>query len=257
MTLNPKKLSIIIPCMNEEKGLGKVLSSIPYGVLEKLNLRTETIVIDNNSTDNTVKVAKKYNAVIIKERRKGKGNALLAGFNAVSNNSDFVVMLDGDNTYKSKEILRMLEPLMSGFCDCVIGTRLGGKTKVNSLKLSNRIVNWGFTFLVRQFYGANITDVLSGYYSWKKEVVDKLKLYLKADGFEVEMDMVTKMKKLGYEMYSVPITYDEREGETKIEAIKDGLRILYTFFINLSWKPGRKTNNETSVPSAFNLDSSV
>lgn len=257
MTLNPKKLSIIIPCMNEERGVGKVLSSIPYQLLEKLNFVTETIVIDNNSTDNTVHVARKYNAIVIKERNSGKGNAILAGFNAVSNDSDYVVMLDGDNTYKSREMLRMIEPLMSGFCEVVIGTRLGGKTKTNSLKLRNRIVNWGFTFLVRQFYGANITDVLSGYYAWKKDVIDKLKPYLQANGFEVEMDMVTKMKKLGFEMYSVPITYDMREGESKIQSVSDGLRILFTFFINLSWRPGKKNNKETSLNPYLGLENSL
>ncbi len=257
MILNPKKLSIIIPCMNEERGVGKVLSSIPYELLEKLNFQTETIVIDNNSTDDTVKVARKHNVTVIKERNKGKGNAIVAGFKAVSDDSDYVVMLDGDNTYKSREILRMIEPLMSGFCEVVVGTRLGGKTKTNSLKLTNRIVNWGFTFLVRQFYGANITDVLSGYYAWKKEVIVKLMPHLEANGFEVEMDMVTKMKKLGFEMYSVPITYDQREGESKIQSISDGLRILFTFFINLSWKPGRKNRKNPSINPTLGFDNSL
>ena len=112
--------------------------------------------------------------------------------------------------------------------------------KKDSITFQNRIANWGYTFLVRQFYKANITDVLSGYFAWKKEVIDKLKPYLKSEGFAIEMEMITKMKKLGFEMYSVPITYSERACETKIDSIKDGIRILSIFVKNLRWSAKKK-----------------
>jgi dolichol-phosphate hexosyltransferase len=197
-------------------------------------------LINNNSTDKTVKVALERKVRVIDEFKKGKGYAVLAGFNAVDIDTSYVVMLDGDNTYKTKEILRLIEPLMHDFCDVVIGSRLGGKIRKNSLRFRNRLANWIYTFLVRQFYQANITDVLSGYFAWKKEVIDDLKKYLDAEGFEIEMDMITKMKKLGYQMYSVPITYDEREGLTKVQALNDGIRVLRTFFKNLNWSPKKR-----------------
>ncbi|HEX8965190.1 MAG TPA: glycosyltransferase family 2 protein [Patescibacteria group bacterium] len=235
-----KKITILIPCHNEEKGIGTVIDTIPLRFLKRMGYITEVIVINNNSTDRTAHVAMKRKVRVIVEEKKGKGHAIITGFNAVSPDTKFIVMLDGDNTYKSTEIPRLIEPLMSNFCDVVIGSRLGGKMKKNSLKIQNRIVNWGYTFLVRQFYRTNITDVLSGYFAWKKEVLDILIPHLISEGFEIEMEMLTKMEKLGFEVYSVPITYDQREGHTKIEALKDGLRILKVFFRNLLWTPTPK-----------------
>jgi glycosyltransferase involved in cell wall biosynthesis len=232
-----QKITILIPCHNEERGIARVIDGVPLRLLKRLGYRTEVIVINNNSTDRTVEIVHKKNATVIHEEKKGKGHAIKTGFSAVSDDTTFVVMLDGDNTYKTKEILRLIEPLMSNFCDVVIGSRLSGKMKKNSLKFQNRVANWAYTFLVRQFYRTNITDVLSGYFAWKKEAIDKLAPHLESEGFEIEMEMITKMEKLGFEVYSVPITYDERAGQTKIEAIKDGIKILTMFVKNLNWSP--------------------
>jgi glycosyltransferase involved in cell wall biosynthesis len=232
-----KKITVLIPCYNEEKGLGKVIDDIPVVRLKELGYLTEIIVIDNNSTDRTKRVARSRNVRIIHEGMKGKGNAMRTGFLAVSNDSKFVVMLDGDNTYKGREILRMIEPLESNFCDVVIGSRLSGKMAHGSFKRRNRAANWFYTFLVRQIYRANVTDVLSGYFAWKKDVVVKLLPHIRSRGFAIEMEMITKMVLLGCSIYSVPITYDKREGESKLESVRDGIRILGLLFVNFVWKP--------------------
>lgn len=232
-----KKVTIIIPCYNEEKGIGKVIDSIPVHKLEKNNYITEIIVIDNNSTDKTAEVAKSRNIRLIKETRKGKGIAIQTGFDHVTEDTNYIVMLDGDNTYKGSEIIRMLEPLESKFSDVVVGSRLNGKLKRGSLIFQNRVANWAYTFLVRHFYNANTTDVLSGYYAWKKEVVDAVKPYITSTGFSIEMEMTIKLVRMGYEICSVPITYDRREGFTKVETIKDGLLVLHMFAKNFFWKP--------------------
>ena len=90
---------------------------------------------------------------------------------------------------------------------------------------------------MRCFYGANVTDVLSGYFAWRADVILKMREHLQSDGFSIEMEMVSKMVKLDYSIYSVPITYKIREGETKLESIKDGVRIMFTFYRNLFWSP--------------------
>lgn len=234
------KIAILIPCHNEEKGIGTVIDTIPLRFLKRIGFITEIIVINNNSTDRTAQIAEKRGVRVVVETKRGKGNAILTGFRSISEDTSYIIMLDGDNTYKSKEIPRLIEPLMNDFCDVVIGSRLSGKMKKNSLRTRNRIVNWFYTFIVRHFYRANTTDVLSGFFGWKKEVIDKLIPHLDAEGFEIEMEMITKMTRLGFEMYSVPITYDLREGETKIEAIRDGLRILVVFFKNMTWSPNPK-----------------
>lgn len=245
-----KKVTIIIPCYNEEKGIGKVIDSIPVHKLEKNNYITEIIVIDNNSTDKTAEVARSRNVRLIKEARKGKGVAIQTGFDHVTDDTKYIVMLDGDNTYKGSEIIRMIEPLESKFSDVVVGSRLNGKLKRGSLIFQNRVANWAYTFLVRHFYNANTTDVLSGYYAWKKEVVDAVKPYITSTGFSIEMEMTIKLVRMGYEICSVPITYDRREGFTKVETIKDGLLVLHMFAKNFFWKPkAKKAKNKIAIES--------
>jgi dolichol-phosphate mannosyltransferase len=250
-----EKITILIPCHNEEQGIAKVIDTIPYHTLEKHGFESKVIVIDNNSSDRTREIAESKGAHVIFEPAKGKGNAMRKAFNCIDSDTAYVVMLDGDNTYDAREMLRLIEPLTNGFCDVVIGSRLGGKVTKNAFKTQNRIANWIYTFLVRSFYCANITDVLSGYFAWRRDVIVEMRDHLKSDGFSIEMEMISKLVKLNYSIYSVPITYNIREGETKIESIKDGLKILFTFYSNLFWYPSkesvaRKYNNQKVI---FNI----
>ena len=237
--MKKEKVAVLIPCHNEEQGIGKVMDTIPYALLDKQGFETTVIVIDNNSSDRTAEIAASKGAHVIFEEAKGKGNAMRKAFNSIDNDTTYVVMLDGDNTYDAREMLRLIEPLSSGFCDIVVGSRLGGKVTKNAFKTQNRLANWVYTFLVRCFYSANITDVLSGYFAWRADVIVEMREHLQSDGFSIEMEMISKLVKLGYSIYSVPISYNIREGETKIESIKDGLKILSTFSHNLFWSPAK------------------
>lgn len=241
-----KKITVLIPCHNEEEGIAHVIEGIPFKQLKHLGLTVDIIVIDNNSTDNTAKIARRLGAMVIHEPKTGKGNAMRTAFNSISSDTDYVVMMDGDNTYKAGEIPRLIEPLMCDFCDVVVGSRLGGKTIKDSLKFQNRVVNWGFAFLARQFYKVNVTDVLSGFFAWKKDAIDIISPQLSSEGFSVEMELITKTAKLGLEMYSVPITYDVRKGETKINPFRDGLIILMVLGKNIFWKPAVMSKGKTS-----------
>jgi len=248
-----EKIAILIPCYNEEQGIAKVLDSIPHHALDKHGFEAKVIVIDNNSSDRTAEVAKSKGADVIFEPAKGKGNAIRSGFRHIDRDTAYVLMLDGDNTYDAREMLRLIEPLTNDFCDVVVGSRLGGKIIKKSFKAQNHLANWTYTFLVRCFYGANVTDVLSGYFAWRGDVIVKMRDHLQSDGFSIEMEMISKMVKLGYSIYSVPITYNIREGETKIESIKDGLKILFTFSHNLFWSPakastGKKSKKDQHIP---------
>ena len=231
-----KIITVVIPCFNEEKGIGKVIEAIPIDKLKALGFNTQVLVIDNNCTDKTVEIARSKGATIITEPIKGKGKAILAAFNNIDEKTDIVVMLDGDNTYQSSEMIRLIEPIDNGFCDVVIGTRLGGKINSGSMSFFNRIGNWSFTFLVRLAYHGNITDVCTGYFAWKGEVVKELSKYILSDGFAIEMEMITKMVRMGYQIYSVPITYNRSEKSSSLHPVSDGAKILGTWFRNLSWK---------------------
>ncbi len=231
-----KKITVLIPCYNEEKGIGKVIDGVPIKKSADLGFQTEIIVINNNSSDQTIKIANDKGAKIVSEKKQGKGNALKTGFRNVSMDTDYVVMLDGDNTYKSEEILRLIEPLENDFCDVIVGSRLEGKLNNYSLSSSHRLANWFFTFLIRRLYLVNTTDTCTGYFAWKKKVVDDLVPHLKSKGFAIEVEMITKMAKLGYRIYSVPITYDKREGDSKLSPYLDGIKIILILFKNLAWK---------------------
>jgi glycosyltransferase involved in cell wall biosynthesis len=232
-----KKISVMVPCYNEEKGIGAVIDQIPRDKLKALGYEVDVLVVNNNSSDSTVEVARTKGVRVIDEFRQGKGCAIAAGFRNISDDTDIVVMLDGDNSYLSREMLRMIEPLDSDFCDVIIGTRLGGKMSDESMAFFNRAGNWLFTFLVRVGYSGNVTDVCTGYFAWKKHVVDELVNHIESNGFSVEMDMVTKMARLKYQIYSVPISYENRAGSSSLRPVKDGSTILYTWLKNLFWKP--------------------
>ena len=161
------------------------------------------------------------------------------GFANISKDTDFVVMLDGDNTYKSHEILRLIEPLENDFCDVIVGSRLEGRMRGHAMSTSHRLANWFFTFITRHFYGANVTDTCTGYFAWKADVIRNLNGHIKSPGFAIEAEMITKMARLGYKIFSVPITFDPRCGDSKLAPVGDGLKITGMLIKNFYWKPGK------------------
>lgn len=236
-----KKIVVLIPCHNEANGIGSVLKKFPWDKINSNHMSATIIVIDNASTDGTAEVALAHGAQVIHEPKKGKGNAMRTGFRALPKDTDYVVMLDGDDTYDSREIMRMIEPLDSNFCNVVIGSRLGGKMHDGAMRTLNRAGNWFFTHMVRIHYRVNVTDVLTGYYAWKKQSIDELHPHLTSDGFAIEMEMITKMAKLGHEIYSVPISYTPRSGATNLRPIYDGRRIFRMYIRSLWWNSNKKS----------------
>jgi dolichol-phosphate mannosyltransferase len=232
-----KKVTAVIPCYNEADGIANVIRSFPQRQLKAHGYTLEILVVDNNSTDGTAEVAAAAGARVIHESKKGKGNAIRTGFASISPDTDFVVMLDGDDTYRPQEVIRLLEPLASGFCNVVIGSRLGGRISDGSMKAFNRFGNWTYSHLVRYSFRVNVTDVLTGYFAWTKSVIDDLHPHLESDGFAIEMEMITKMARLGHEIYSVPISYHSRAGSSSLQPIQDGARIMHMYLKNLAWKP--------------------
>jgi dolichol-phosphate mannosyltransferase len=232
-----KKITVLIPCYNEEGGIGSVISGFKAVAETVQGYSFEIIAIDNNSKDKTTEVAERHGATVLFESKKGKGNAMRSGFARVSDDTDYVVMLDGDHTYRPAEVMRLIEPLDSGFCTVILGSRLYGKMHHDSMKLFNYLGNKLFTFLSRTIYGVQATDVLTGYYAWKAESVKKMLPHLTSDGFTIEIEMVTKMAKLGEQIFSVPVSYDARAGESNLKPVSDGIKIMRVLLGNVFWKP--------------------
>ncbi|MDB5238937.1 MAG: glycosyl transferase family 2 [Candidatus Parcubacteria bacterium] len=232
-----KKVSVLIPCYNEVGGIANVIKSFPFEKALSQGFLFDIIVIDNNSTDQTADIARAHGATVLFEPMKGKGNAMKRGFYSIPTDTDYVVMLDGDDTYRPEEILRLIEPLHSDFCDVVIGSRLSGRIMNGSMNNLNRAGNWIYSHLVRYFYKVNVTDVLTGYFAWKKSALEDLRPHLYSQGFAIEMEMVTKMAKLNQQICCVPISYHIRAGRTNLSPVRDGIRILWMFTKNLYWAP--------------------
>lgn len=239
-----KKITLLIPCYNEAKSIGKLMDDIPYKKLKDNGYSIEVLVIDNNCTDNTSKIAKAKGARVICEKQQGKGNAIRTGFQSISKDTDYIVMLDGDNTYKPYEMLRLIEPLDSGFADVIIGSRLEGKMIAHSMSISHRLANWFFTFITRQFYGANVTDTCTGYFAWTKQAIKVLNGHIQSKGFAIEAEMISKMAKLKLRVFSVPITYETRPrdptSKSKLHPWRDGLKITKMLIKNVGWSPNKE-----------------
>lgn len=229
-----KTIVAIIPCYNESLGVAQVIRGFPVEQLRALNLDLKIIVIDNNSTDDTAAVARAAGATVVGEPMKGKGHAIRRGF-TLARGADYVVMLDGDNTYRAEELLRLIEPLHSGFSDVVIGSRLDGRVSGGAMRGLNRLGNVTYSRLVKWVHRIRVTDVLTGYVAWRGDVVQHLLPHLHSPGFAIEMEMVAKMARLGYAVTSVPITYDHRAGESSLRPFADGARILGMFMRTLTW----------------------
>ena len=232
---------LIVPCHNEERGLKRMIEAMPSF---HPSTRLHMVVIDNNCSDQTSRIAKEKGITVVHEPRQGKGFAMKRGFEQVTGKTDYVVMMDGDNTYDVGELHRLLEPLMNGFGEAISGSRLHGRITENSMDTFNRWGNWFLTFLARVAYRTNITDVCTGYWAWRRDAIERLRPHLTSDSFSIEMEMVAKMARLGISSYSVPVTYRQREGTSKLRPFKDGFSIITTWAKHLLWYPIEEIQNE-------------
>lgn len=217
------KVSIILPALNEAETIGMVIQEIPRETLEQEGYSVEVLVVDNGCTDQTVQIARENGARIITESRKGKGRAVRTALEQV--NADFVFMLDSDYTYPAAYILDMLKLLNQGY-PVVIGSRLKGQREKGSIRRLNIVGNRLLTLLANMLYRARISDLCTGYWGFKGEVIPRLNL--SATGFTLEAELFSQVSKNGYRIGEVPIHYRRRPSPSKLNPIKSGLRIART-----------------------------
>jgi len=218
-----EKVSVLMPCLNEEKGVGICIKKIQE-VFKKENIDGEIIVVDNGSTDNTVSVAEKYGVKVIRESEKGYGNAYLTGFKHVSDECGIVIMGDADNSYDFYDIPRFLKMMSESNVDFVIGNRKY-LNKDSSPFLHRYIGRPVFSILLRWLFHLNISDSHCGFGAIKKEALDKLKL--RSSGMEFASEILIKAKKNHLKIKEIPIIYYDRIGNSKLRTFQDGTRHLY------------------------------
>ncbi|GAB3988145.1 hypothetical protein GCM10029978_109760 [Actinoallomurus acanthiterrae] len=211
-------VTAVIPTLNEADNL--------RWLLPRLSGVDEVIVIDGESSDGTVDVTRRLrpDAVVISQPPAGKGAAMRAGFHAAT--SDVIVAIDADGSMDPKEIDAFVALICCGF-DVVKGSRycVGGGS--DDLTLLRRAGNLWLTRLANILYGVRWTDLCYGYIALRRSVVDRLGLA--ADGFEIETELCVNAITTGLRIAELPShEFDRRSGVSKLNARRDGLRVLRT-----------------------------
>ena len=220
---------VIIPALNEEEAIARVIADIPESV-------TEVIVIDNGSTDRTPEVARRAGATVLKESRAGYGYACLKGITYLKDqqqNGDIIVFLDGDYSDYPEELTSLVAPIEKGDYDLVIGTRNNPLLQKGALTPQQRFGNALATRLMALLYGGKYSD-LGPFRAISFDALDQLNMQDKTYGWTVEMQLKALKYQLRYT--EVPVNYRPRIGESKVSGtlkgtIMAGYKILGWIFI--------------------------
>jgi len=213
-------ISVVIPTKNEARNIAYVLGRIPTWV-------DEVILVDGDSTDGTVEVARSLMPEIrvVSQDRPGKGAALRSGFAAAG--GDIVVMLDADGSMDPGEIPVFVGALLAG-ADFVKGSRFiqGGGT--DDMEWYRRLGNWGFVKIVTLLFGGRYSDLCYGYAAFWRDILDHLSLE-RDDGFEIETSMNIQVLNARLSVHELPsIEAARRHGVSNLRTIPDGWRVLTT-----------------------------
>ncbi len=222
------KVAIVIPAYNEENSIGLVLNSIPD------KFKSQVVVVNNNSSDNTAQVVSDLGFSVISETRPGYGSACLKGVDFAEKNFKFdtLVFLDGDFSDFPSDIYRHIEKQKLTGADVVIGSRNLGEAEPGSLLPQAKFGNWLATSLMNLFTGSKFTD-LGPFRLVKKTAYDKMNMQDTNFGWTMELQI--KAVKLGLHCEEVSVRYRKRVGESKISgtikgSVLAGYKILYTLF---------------------------
>ncbi|MEO3975412.1 glycosyltransferase family 2 protein [Streptomyces sp. CAU 1734] len=210
-------VSVVIPAMNEAQNLPHVFKTLPDWI-------HEVVLVDGNSTDNTVEVARELrpDVKVVRQVGKGKGDALISGFAACT--GDIIVMVDADGSADGNEIVSYVSALVSG-ADFAKGSRFANGGGTDDMTFIRKLGNSVLCTLVNTKFGARYTDLCYGYNAFWKHCLDKITL--DCTGFEIETLMNIRVVKAGLRVQEVPShEYNRIHGVSNLSAVRDGIRVL-------------------------------
>jgi glycosyltransferase involved in cell wall biosynthesis len=239
MSVSQPKILIILPTLNEEQTIGKVIDEIPKPVLEQAGYVVQILVVDGSSTDGTREIAQQRGASVIVERRRGKGIAVVTALSSVD--ADFIFMLDADYTYPAGYIPDMLKLLANHHA--VIGSRLKGRREKGAMSRLNLVGNHLLSLLAMVLYQRKISDTCTGFWGFRGEVVKNLNL--RATAFDLEAELFSQLARKGYSIAELPIDYRRRYSPPKLRSLRDGTRIGWALITRRFRRLGEPEQNRT------------
>lgn len=215
------QVCVLIPTLNEAETIGDVIDGFREQGFENV------LVVDGHSTDGTPAIAEDHGARVLEQSGSGKGRAVREALTHVD--APYVLMIDGDGTYRPEDAEGMLEPIVARRAEHVIGNRFanlesGAMDRLH--RVGNRLVNRAFALI----HGRDLRDILSGYRAFTRESVERYSLT--AGGFGIETELAVECVRHGTATAVVPITYRPRpaESQANLNSFRDGARIVHTLY---------------------------
>lgn len=222
-----KKVSFVIPALNEEKAIKKVIKEIPISKLKKIGYSTEIVIVDNGSTDKTGHIARQNGATVFVQPVRGYGNAYKAGF--ANATGDIIITGDADCTYPFKNALAFLEILENEKLDFINTNRLNNVDKEN-MHWTHEFGNHFLTRICRILWrGFPFRDSQSGMWIFKKNIWSKL--HVKSSGMPFSQELKAEAFRKGFKCKEIDIEYRARVGEVKLRGFKDAVGNTVHLFV--------------------------
>jgi len=221
MKKDNKKIAVLIPCYNESKTIEKVVKDYKKALPE-----ADIYVFDNNSSDDTDKIAKKAGAIVEYEYKQGKGNVIRSMFKKID--ADCYLMIDGDDTYPAEHAREMCDYILEGKADMVIGDRLSSTYFKENKRPFHNFGNVLVRGLINSLFKSKVKDIMTGYRAFSYDFVKTFPILSK--GFEIETEMTIHALDKNMGLKEIPVDYRDRpEGSvSKLNTFSDGFKVLKT-----------------------------